>query len=304
MKPFFLIVLVLLIISCADSNRKRSIQSAPLITSTYRDDADHLLALQAPPERIISMAPALTEVLFAIGAGPNMVARSEACNYPDDALFLPAIDLETEFIPDSLAKWNPDLVLVPDGYYSGELLDQYAKAGLPLFVIRSESLEEVFRSIRLIGEVTGHQENADALADSLIHRAAELRARTENLIHYGSTLLIDSDPLRVAGGQGLFQELIELAGGKNRFEEAPAILYTTTEEELYSMRPEYLFIPSREPQIYQLLINRYPALYDTPAAANNQVFILDPDIIYRPGPRIVEGAREIAQALHSELADM
>lgn len=304
MKPYFFFLLVLLIVSCTDSNRSKTIRSAPLITSSYQDDSGHLLKLTSRPQRIISLAPGITETLYAIGASQQMIARSTACNFPEEAFFLPAIDPQTDFVPDSMMSWEADVIFVPDGFYPKETLDQYATMGLPIFSIKTESLQDVYRSIRMIGEITQQSERANALADSLENQEKALVARTENLIRYGTVMLIDSDPLIVAGGQGLFQEMIDKAGGKNRYEAGASVLYSTTEEECQSMKPEYLLIPSRETQVYQLLIERYPMLYETPAAALNQVFVLNPDLIYRPGPRIIEGLRQMAQALHSEIANV
>lgn len=304
MKPYFLFLLVLLIASCSDSTRSKTIRSAPLITSSYQDDSGHLLKLTARPERIISLAPGITETLFAIGASQQMIARSTACNFPEEVFFLPSIDPQTDFVPDSMLSWEADIIFVPDGFYPKETLDQYVAQGLPIFSIKTESLQDVYRSIRIMGEITQHPEVAGALADSLENQEKLLVSRTENLIQYGTVMLIDSDPLIVAGGIGLFQELITKAGGKNRYEAGESVLYATTEEECNSMKPEYLLIPSRESQVYQLLIERYPMLYETPAAALNQVFVLNPDLIYRPGPRIVEGLRQMAQALHSEISNV
>lgn len=302
MKPYIFLLSVLLLLSCEDANRSKTIRSAPLITSSYQDDSGHLLTLRAAPKRIISLAPGITETLYAIGASSQMIARSTACNYPEEVFFLPAIDPQTDFVPDSMQSWEADVIFVPDGFYSKEILDQYAAQGLPIFSLKTESLQDVYRSIRMIGEITGRATEATQLADSLEQQEQLLVSRTENLIKYGTVMLIDSDPLTVAAGEGLFQEMIDKAGGKNRYAEAPGVLYQTTEEECQTMKPEYFLIPSRESQVYQLLIERYPMLYETPAAALNQVFVLDPDLIYRPGPRIIEGLQQMAQALHSEIA--
>jgi len=117
MKPYLLIIFVFILLSCEDSNRTRTIRSAPLITSSYQDDSGHLLKLTARPERIISLAPGITETLFAIGASEQMIARSTACNFPEEAFFLPDIDPQTDFVPDSLISWEADVIFVPDGFY-------------------------------------------------------------------------------------------------------------------------------------------------------------------------------------------
>lgn len=293
-----------LVLSCEDADRKRVIRSAPLLSSHFQDDAGHTLSYTKSPERILSLAPSLTEIIYAIGAGPQLVARTSACNYPEEVMFVPALDLENGITIDSLKSWNADLILFPEGFYSAVEVNKFAAQGLPVFVVKSESLADVYRSIRLIGAVLGRSEAAGFLADSLQEMEQKISARTENLVHYGTILLLDGNPLTVAGGSGLFQELIHKAGGKNAFEEIQSPIGSVTEEEIFAKKPEYLLLPSREPQVYQLLIERYPSIYSTPAGALSQVFVINPDWVYRPGPRIIEGLRQMAQALHSEMVEV
>lgn len=303
MKSFPIFLMALLILGCKDDRTDR-IRSAPLLTSTFVDQSGNQISIKGRADRIISLSPSITETLFAIGAGDQVVARSEACDYPEDALFLPSVSMETELNSEAMSGLDPQVILLPDGLLDQEAISQLQASGLPILTVKTESLADVYESIRVLGKLSGHPEQAKILADSLQQTEQLIVSRTQNLIQYGTVILVESDPLTVTGGSGLFQELIEKAGGKNRFEGAPFVLYTTTEEELYTMKPEYIFIPSREQQVYQLLVEKYPALYETPAAALNQVFVMDPDLIYRPGPRIIEGLSQMARTLHSDLTDL
>lgn len=303
MKSFPFLLLILLVLGCSN-DRKDRIRSAPLLTSTFADQAGNTVSIKGHAERIISLSPSITETLFAIGAGNQIVARSEACDFPEDVFFLPSVSLETDLSKEALSGLNPQVILLPDGILDQEGISQLRDAGLPILTIRTESLSEIYESIRLLGKLSGKNEPANQLADSLQQKEELIVTRTENLIKYGTVILVESAPLTVTGGAGLFQEMIDKAGGKNRYAEAPSVLYSTTEEELYTMKPEYIFVPSREQQVYQLLIEQYPALYETPAATLNQVFIMDPDLIYRPGPRIIEGLSQLAKTLHSDLTDL
>ncbi len=302
---FYVIILIgCLLVGCRQGERMRLIKSAPLISTYFLDDEGQQLKLVSVPQRVISLAPSFTEIMFAIGAGERLIARTTACNYPDEALGLLALDLGGGLAVDSLASLQAEVILIPQGVFSAETLAEMQGAGLPMYVLGADSMEAVYGNIRQIGLIMGRAEAANALADSLANIEADIVARTENMIHYGTAMLLDGNPLTVAGGRGLLPELIRKAGGRNVYADVSAPFQRTNEEELAEKKPEYLLIPSQEPQVYQRLIEAFPSIYYTPAGQLNQVFVLEPELVFRSGPRIVEGLRQIAQALHSELAEL
>lgn len=303
MKYFWIAIIGSILFSCS-SDRTNRIRTAPLLTRSFVDHLGNQISLKGKVERIVSLSPAITETLYAIGAGDQVIGRSEACDFPEDVIFLPGLSLKTDLTSGGLLELAPQLLLIPDGILHPDQFKYLKNHNLPFLVIRTESLSDVYESIRFLGDVTDNRAVAAYLADSLQARENRIVAHTRDLIKYGTAVLVDNDPLVVAGGQGLFQELISKAGGQNRFQETSTTLYETNEAEFHAMKPEYLFIPSKESQVYQMLIGQYPSIYDTPAAALNQVFVLDPDLIYRPGPRIIEGLRLMAQSLHSDLTDL
>ena len=124
---------------------------------------------------------------------------------------------------------------------------------------------------------------------------------TENEIKYKAMILISADPLMVVGGGGFLHELIEKAGGENVFADAGDSYHNTTVEEILSKEPEFLILPSKNDQVYNNLLTQYPYLQSTPADLNRQVFIVDPDIFYRPGPRSIDALLELTHILHTQL---
>ncbi|TAE56617.1 MAG: hypothetical protein EAZ89_04535, partial [Bacteroidetes bacterium] len=122
-----------------------------------------------------------------------------------------------------------------------------------------------------------------------------------NQIRYGTLIVISNDPLKVVGGGSYMDELIRKAGGRNVFGDLKEAYPTTTVEEILSRQPEILIIPTPREQDYAQLIGMYPALDNTPAAASKQVYIIHPDLLYRPGPRMIQGLIELTHLIHNSL---
>ena len=124
---------------------------------------------------------------------------------------------------------------------------------------------------------------------------------TEGQVHYGVLMIADVHSLLVVGGSGYLNELITQAGGKNVMSTRQEAFFQASPEELLNARPEYILIPTRDEQAYTSLVGRYPGLDHTRAAVYKQVFIVDPDKYFRPGPRLIEALLELTQILHNDL---
>ncbi len=286
---------------CDQQKRRQLVESAPSIAQNITDDAGRNIQLPNKPKRIVSLAPNITETLFAIGAADKLVARSQACDYPPEALDIAEVQTFPQLDLEQIQQTQADLLITTDEIFTPEDISQLSRIGLPTYLLHYGGIGDVFRSIRQLGQLLDQQHQADQLADSLQTITKQVADSTQNLIHYGTVILISDDPLLVAGGGGYLDSLIYLAGGKNLFHRKEEAYYRTTVEELLSVKPEYLIIPSKDDQIYGRLISTYPALYYTPADKEKRVHIIDPDLLYRPGPRLVEGLLDLTQILHARL---
>ncbi|MDX2285649.1 MAG: helical backbone metal receptor [Bacteroidia bacterium] len=301
-KSGFLLLMAaaLLWAGCRDGRRKL-VEAAPLISTTYRDDAGRQFSLADPPDSVISLAPNITEMIFAIGAEDRLAARSQACDYPPAAAMLneivtyPALDLE------QIQAAGGDLLITTDEIFTPDDIAQLERLGLPIYLQSYDSLADVYRCIRTLGELLDRREPARRLADSLQQIERAVSEAVTAFVKYKTVILISADPLKVVGGTGFLNELLVKAGGTNVFAGKPEAYYSTTVEELLQQQPEVMILPSTDPQVYAQLIALYPALYNTPAEVNKQVHTIHPDLLYRPGPRMIEGLAELAHLLHSSV---
>ena len=295
---------VLLLFFCAcqqEQAKKQLIEGAPLLNKEISDDTGRTLSIPNRPQKIVSIAPNITEIIFAVGGGDKLVARSQACDYPSkvqEKAFIttyPSVDLE------EIKATQGDLIITTDEIFSGRDIELIERTGIPVYLQSYRKLEDVFRGIKKIGELSGNRAKANYLSDSLELIVERVADSTRDLIKYNTAILISQQPLKVVGGSGFLHELLELAGGKNAFADNERSYPETTAEQLLFLQPEVLIIPSRDQQIYAELLSMYPALQDLPASINKQVYLIDPDLVYRPGPRMVRGLIEMTSILHSKL---
>lgn len=298
---FFLSVAILLTLGCGSSKRKQLVKNAPLISQTYQDHLGRSLQLDQSPSRIVSIAPNITEIIFAIGGEDKLAAVSEACDFPEETEYFQKITTYPELDIEALTALKPDMILTTDEIFTPDAIAQLERFSLPVYVQSYQGLEDVYRGIREIGELLEVSQRANRVADSLQSLEKRITDSTENQINYRTLILISADPLKVVGGTGFLHEMIEMAGGLNVFENAEEAYYTTTVEEILLAQPEFLIIPSKSQQAYADLLASHPQLYNTPADVYKQVHIIDPDLMYRPGPRMLDGLLSLTHILHTQL---
>lgn len=298
----FLLTLLGLLTACGgDRSRRKLVEQAPSIAQTYVDQTDREIALPKRPDRVISLAPSITEIVFAIGAQRKLVARTTACDYPAEVAEVPAVEVYPNLDLEQLKAHQPELLLATDEIFTPDDLQMMDRLGLPIYLQHFDSLADVYAGIRDLGQLLEVQSRANEIADSLQALEQRIRDSTVNQVKYRTMILISNDPLMVAGGGGYLNRLIEAAGGTNAFGQVDEAYFNTTVEQILKMQPEVLVIPSRRPNVYAELLNQYPPLYNTPADVNKQVHVIDPDLIYRPGPRLLQGLLEMTNVLHAKL---
>lgn len=289
-------------VSCSHPNDKL-IEDAPYISVTYTDDLGREISLGNEPKKIISLAPAVTEIMYAIGAEDKLIAVSQLCNYPPDATDLQPIQSFPQIHLASVESLEPDLVITSSDVHQEQVTDNFEKTKFPMYFLKSTELKHVYRNIRHIGELTGKVDEANFLADSLETIENRFRQATEGEIKYGTMVIMKVDSeIVVAGGEGMWNEMVNISGGKNVFADKKGAYAIVTPEEILQAKPEFIFLFNRDEKIYADLMKKHPILYlNMPASQNNQVFVIDPELVLRSGPRIMEGIATLTRSLHSRI---
>jgi len=287
--------------ACENIARKQLIKEAPYITQRTEDDRGKVFSFVETPRRIVSIAPNITEILFGLHASSHLIARSEACNYPPEAQEIPTISTYPQLNLEELTALDADIVFSTDEVFSEVDIVSMEQAGIPIFIQKYDSLQDIYRGIRTIGRILDKDASAGLMADSLQQLERHLVSLTTNLAQYRTLFLVEEDPLTVVGGRGILNELIGKSGGKNIFQDLTILYATPGIQEIVSRSPEFIIYPTPDSKQLQRILSTYPLLTETPAYINRQVFSINPDWMYRPGPRTIRGLLELTHVLHSSL---
>jgi iron complex transport system substrate-binding protein len=273
---------------------------------TFTDALGNPVVLTGTAQRIISLSPSVTESLFAIGAGGQMVGRTDYCNYPEEALALPSVggfDAATLSM-ESIIALEPDLV-IGGSVYQADVIKSLQEAGIPAFVSQPANLAGIIDALTLFGKITGHVDEAASVA-------SEMQARVDAVKSVVSTIPADQrptvfyevwhEPLMSANNKTVVGELIDLAGGVNLFAELPDEYPTVSVEQIVEVDPQFIIGPSSHAdQMTAEIIGGREGWGNLGAVKNNAIYIVDGDIVSRYSPRVVEVLDEFAKILHPDL---
>lgn len=273
---------------------------------TFTDGLGRTVTLAAPAQKIVSLAPSTTEMLYAVGAGDQMVGRDSFSNYPEEATTLTDIGGSNgAYSYDAIAALQPDLV-VAAAINTEDQVKSLTDLGLTVYYVGNPtSLEELYNSLDTLGEITGHKEAAIDLTDSLNTRVqtvldAVARADTKPVVFYE---LDGSDPSKPwTSGPGTFMDmLITLAGGKNVGSSLSSAWAQISVEELLTQNPDVILLGDAA---YGTTVDQVKARegWDKiKAVQEDAIYAFNDDLVSRAGPRLVEGLEELAKILHPEL---
>lgn len=298
----FLILLVLIFLVGCGNSKQQLIDDAPLITQRYQDDLGREIKLSRTPTKIVSLAPSCTEMLFALGAGKQIAARSQACDYPIDALDLPEIITYPSLDLPAIAELDPDLVLATTEIFDVKQADFFDRYDIPLFFQDFEGVDDIYRNLNSLGQMLDRKQAAEELVAELKSNEKMIVDSTKTKVKYPTMVLIAVKPLIVAGAGSFISEVIEKAGGKNAFDDISDKYPVVNQEAVLNANPEVILIPSTNEQIYQDFAEAYPLLHlNMIASQDGRVYLIDPNLVLRPGPRTVEGMAFLAKTLHPNI---
>jgi iron complex transport system substrate-binding protein len=263
-----------------------------------------LVAVQAPrPSRIISLVPALTEMLFAIGAGPQVVAVSSYDDFPPEVNALPKVGALVDPDVERIFTLKPDLVLTYGS--QTDVQGQLTRAGIAFFDYRHGGMADVTATMRRLGERTGHPREADEAARRIEARIAAVRARAKGLARPRAMLVFGRERralrnIYVSGGRGFLHDMLEAAGADNVFADLDRESVQASTELILTRAPEVILEMHRslQPGIEtDLEIESWQTLRSVPAVKNKRVVMVSGSELAVPGPRIADALEKLEKAL-------
>ena len=276
------------------------------------DDHGYTTTLTAYPEKIISVAPSCTEILFAIGAGDKVVAVTDYCNYPYNfAAWIAEGNMTSvgDFTSPNLeviTALSPDLILASGGVQT-ESVDNLRQRGYKIIVLDPTSVNGILNNIELVGNATGKRTEATALVNDLTSRINAVGETVSNAdkpkVYYETYYEITSS--WTIGGLAWQSELIEKAGGTNVFGDQQMDYYQYQVEALIARNPDVIVLPAEGmgtgEQASLDAVKARPGWNTMNAVQNDRIYQINSDIIERSGPRVVDAIEQLAKFIHPEL---
>jgi len=251
--------------------------------------------------RIVSLAPNLTEIVFALGDGSHLAGDTEFCDYPPQATQKPHVGGPVNPNLEQIAALMPDLVLATKSINRRETVDALDRIGLPVYVTDPHSVDEMIDSVDHLGSALGEEKSAAALAKELQSRLADLDRRLAGSAPRRVLFVVWTDPLISIGRDTFIADALHRAGGRS-------VVDTSTEwprvslEEMVRLQPEILIFASAHAGDTQHDIDALrtrPGWKDLEALRNGRIVIVS-DAINRPAPRMLDAIEQLARALHPE----
>jgi iron complex transport system substrate-binding protein len=271
-----------------------------------QDGLDRPVALNGPAKRIVSLAPSNTEILFAIGAGGQVVGRDELSDYPGQAKDLPSVGGSWgNYDYEKILSLQPDLVLAGE-INTEEQVDALEKLGVLVFYLKNPTtLEGMYENLQIVGRLSGHYNEAVALSISLQERVRAVEEKIAPLSYAPSVFyeLDGSEPAKPwTAGPGTFIDmLISKAGGINIASGLSGSWAQISLEDLLVKDPEIILLGDAAYGISPELVAQRAGWGGLQAVKNGKILTFDDNLVSRPGPRLVDGLETLAQLLHPEV---
>ncbi len=265
----------------------------------------NVTGLPNKPARIVSLAPNLTEILFALGLGEQIVAVSNDCDYPLKAANKKKIGTFWQPNTEAILAARPELVVTLWFEQQKAVADSLKRLGYRILTLKIERIDELLTAIQKIGTATDCKANADQLVKNINSQLNDLQLKLGSANKVKVLWVVQAEPLRVAGRNTFINELIELAGGENAIGNTLQQYPPIGTEEILTCGAETIIQSAmgksnivEQQKAAEKFWSRYANL---PAVKNNRIYVVEPDTVTRLGPRLCQGIELIAQCLHPDI---
>lgn len=275
--------------------------STPLC-ATFKDALGRELTLKGEPQRIVTLAPSITEILYFLGLGDRVVGVTQFSYYPPEAKLKPKVGSYIDLNVEKIISLSPDLVIgTADGNQPG-VVDLLEQAGIAVFIFNPRNIRRTIATVDTVGRLCGIPKRANTLSTQLSQRVDHIIDKTKSRRKPLVFLQINLKPIMTVNKNTFLHDLIRLAGGRNMTEDEPITYPRISLEEVIRKKPEVIIISSMERGgRFEEARLEWMKWTSIPAVKNGRVHLIDSDLIDRPSPRIIEGLEAMARFIHPEV---
>jgi len=297
--------------TCANANDEKSgmtrrqqgiLTGMPFMThvsaKAYVDDAGRRMYFAKPPSRIVSLAPSITEMLFSMEAGEQLVGVTDFCDYPPEALKKPKVGYSNPNL-ESLVALQPDLVIAPNDFLKPDVIVKLEQLKIPVFILADQNVEGIFVHIQTLGRIVGRSSKADTIAMQLRQQVAVIQRRIQGSVPVRMLYVLNSQPLITVGPGSFIDQLIRMAGGTNVAAKSATPYPRLSMEAVLQEDPEVLVFPVGKAEgISESEQQTWRQWTTMTAVKQGRLHQISADWLNRPGPRIARGLDALAEILH------
>lgn len=299
-KNFALIFVCLcLFAACKSANTQTNIEAQPTKTGAaireITDDLGRRVKIPEKIERAVSLAPNLTEIVFAVGAGDRLVGVTTFCNYPEETKKIQKIGDTMNPNIENIIALKPQIVLISTAAQIETFTKVLDEQGIVYFITNPQNLDGIYKSVTTIGDIFGRKDQADEVVTSLKKRVAVVESRIFSEKPVKTFLQISKEPLYTIGKESFITDLIKRAGGISATADIESAYPKLSKETALALNPDAIVLSESDD-------NQTPneVFKNSPAVKNAKVFKINADIISRPAPRIVDALEQLTRALHPD----
>jgi len=258
--------------------------------------------LSKTPTRIVSLAPSVTETLFALGLDQEIVGVTTSCNYPPQAKMKPKVGSLTTPNLETLVAMKPDLVIGIKGLHKIELVPELDRLGVPLYISDPSTVKQVLQEIRVIGRLVGKGKDSESLAEKMRKQIETIKGEVYGRLRPKVLYILWHDPLMTVGPGSYIEELIRISGGKGIVPQGRPAYSQLNMEEVLAEDPEVVIFASEiGGATVKAERQRWLRWTTLSAVKERRLYTIDSDLLHRPGPRLVDGLAALVKLIHPEL---
>jgi len=274
----------------------------PVMAKTAEDQLGREIRVPDDPQRIIALAPSITEIIFALGQQHRLKGTTQFSNYPAEAAELPKVGSYVRLDLERIVALSPDLCIAIKDGNPKEIIDRLQSLNIPVFAVNPHNLESMLQTIQKIGGILNASEKTDTLVEEMRGRMRRVDALVSKIDHRPRVFVqIGISPIISAGSNTFIHELIIRAGGINVAAGNSAYPHFSREQVL-ALAPDVLIITSMSRSgAYERARADWNRLADMPAVREKRIYTVNSDVFDRPSPRLIDALEILTRLLHPQL---
>jgi iron complex transport system substrate-binding protein len=267
------------------------------VAASVTDDRGRALELDRAPQRIVALAPHLAEIAFAVGAGARLVGVSSYSDYPEEAKRIPVVANNGRFDLERILRAKPDLALAWVSGNPALEVERLERRGIPVFATEARRLADIPRVLRLVGGALGLEAQAARAAHDAQGRIDSLAARYQRRGALKVFVEVWYQPLMTVNGAHLISDALRLCGGQNVFADAPMLTPSVSREALLAARAQVVIMSTGAGSEGEQAARWRAAAGALPAVRSGALYAIDPGLLHRQGPRVLDAAQRVCEKL-------